>query len=76
MTPAAAFAEREERGGINGQTAEMQGVAMTELARSAEGRKHANGYSRGVAPYGAPRGGQRAHGRERKETHGDDETRG
>ena len=39
MTPAAAFAERGER--INGQTAEMQGVATTELARSAEGRKHA-----------------------------------
>jgi hypothetical protein len=36
MTPAA-----REQGGINSQTAEMQGVATTELARSAEGRKHA-----------------------------------
>jgi hypothetical protein len=35
MTPAA-----REQGGINSQTAEMQGVATTELARSAEGRKH------------------------------------
>jgi hypothetical protein len=31
MTPAAAFAEREERG-INSQTAEMQGVAMMKRA--------------------------------------------
>ena len=33
MTPAAAFAERKERGGINGQTAEMQGVATMRLVR-------------------------------------------
>ena len=33
MTPAAAFAEREERG-INSQTAEMQGVAATTRTRN------------------------------------------
>jgi len=33
MTPAAAFAKRKEGGGMNSQTAEMQGVATMRLVR-------------------------------------------